>query len=178
MRAVVRAAAYLIGAWISQKYAAGYWVTGPVFGLVVLIWDSEMPGDIFRLKNVPFLTASTLVYACVFWIASRDFGYNSTFWEIFTGSSSWGVLLGSLLMPQAHRIFLGNGSRVRAASIQLVISFYLVTGVSKIAEHFSLGSGVNFIGIAVFVWQGIYLANFYLVRGADRSGGRLRLMFD
>ena len=78
-------------------------MTGPVFGLVVLIWDSEMPGDIFRLKNVPFLTASTLIYACVFWIASRDFGYNSTFWEIFTGSSSWGVLLGSLLMPQAHR---------------------------------------------------------------------------
>lgn len=176
MRAIVRAVSYLIGAWISQRYAAGYWVVGPVFGLVVLIWDSEMPGDLFRLKNVPFLTASTLIYACVFWIASRDFGYNSTFWEIFTGSASWGVLLGSLLMPQVHRAVFGKGERAGALTVQLILSFYLVTAVSKLADHFGYGNGVNYIAIAVFVWQGLYLANFFL-KGGERSG-RLRLMFD
>jgi hypothetical protein len=53
-----------------------------------------------------------------------------------------------------------------------VLSFYAVTLLANAADYLKFGENFNFIAIAVFVWQGIYLFHFFPERlhGAKSSG--------
>ena len=43
MEILFRLVVYAVSVWVSNKYADGYWVVGPVFGLAVVSYDMKSP---------------------------------------------------------------------------------------------------------------------------------------
>ena len=62
---VVKAFAFLVCAYVSAEHMTDYWVIGPTFGLVVLIWRATDVDHLFKSGAAAFLIASTLIYALV-----------------------------------------------------------------------------------------------------------------
>ncbi len=165
---------YVAGAWVSQRHAAEYLWVGPIFGLVVVIWASNAPKELVRRENAAFVAMSTLIYALVYHIAKQNWSSDSVVLESLLGPLPTGVLAGSLLLPMAHSLFLGAPRRKAfKASLVLMLSFYAVTLLANVADYINLGENFNFIAIAVFVWQGIYLFDFFpeRLRGAPKAAG-------
>lgn len=149
---------YVASVLISVKYAGGYWVVGPVFGLAVIGWDSDTFCKINAARHLPFLAASTLIYALVYHVSSQRWGNGSDLAESLYGPLPIAVIIGSVLLPVAHEFFLKATDRNFARVIPLLIfSHYLVSMLSFANEHMNFGINFNYLLATIALWQGIYL---------------------
>ena len=169
LRPLLKLGLYLAGAWVSQKSCAGYWVVGPVFGAVVLACNARALPALGWVRPAAFLGSSTLIYALVYGIAENGgWEWHNPVVEWLSGAFPAGVVAGSILLPLAHRVFLGSAFRRTVGAWALLIaSFYGVTLAALAADRLGV-TGINFLAIAVYVWQGVYLAVFFWDRRAGR----------
>ncbi len=159
---LIKLAIYFLCVWISTKFADGYAVVGPVFGLAVVAYDSKFFTNISREKHVGFLIASTLIYALVYWMSLRKWESSFEFFNYLIGPFALGVVLGSVLLPYAHKMFFKKSPVLTKQVIAfLLISFYTVTFFAYVYNEFGIGFSFNYAAIAIALWQGIYLYLFF-----------------
>jgi len=162
MELFFRLVVFAASAWISVKYAVGYWVVGPVFGLAVVSWDSNTFKKFVAVKHLSFLAASTLSYALVYHVSTLNWGHGSDFLDSMIGSLPIAVVVGSILLPLAHKLlFSSDFKRAARLIILLILSFYIITLISFGNDHFEWGFKINFLAISITVWQGLYLYSFF-----------------
>lgn len=147
---VIKWAAALGSVAVSFQWIQEFWVVGPVFGLVVLLWDWERSRTVRPTAYAGFLIASTLIYALVVWMVRENF-----FQEALPEYIVPGVLAGTVLLPLAHKVFLGN------SMVRTIISMILVYGVSMgcgmIFDTISVAMPFKMILNATGAWQISYL---------------------
>ena len=159
---IVRFLIYASSVFISCKYAAGYWVVGPVFGLAVVCWDSNNLRNFAADRHIAFLAASSLIYALVFHISSQNWGRGSDLSDSLYGSLPIAVITGSILLPVAHKVLLRTGSKALTRTIpRLIASYYFIALVSLANDAWKLGWNINFLFLSLGAWQGIYLYSFF-----------------
>ena len=159
LKQVVKTLGFAASVTLSTKYADGYWVVGSVFGLVVLLWDSENWKSFLSVKRSIFLGFSIGIYALVYFISRRNWDFGE-FVNFFIGPFQVAILFGSVAMPLTHR-FLLSGSGALKVSTLLITAFYIITFISFLNDYLRLNFHVNFLFIYVALWQGIYLKIFY-----------------
>lgn len=164
-----RVIVYCASVWISATYAAGYWVVGPVFGLVVVAYDSNLFRNLKLGRHAFFILVSTIIYAAVCRIALGRWERQSDLFNYFIGPFPVAVVVGSILMCFAHRfIFQSSNSQMFRATISLIASFYLVTLFGYLKDKAGLWPHLNLISAFVAVWQGTYLYLFFVkTKGAS-----------
>ncbi len=135
MITLVRSVCYIACVWISQKYAGGYWVVGPVFGLTVALFDMTSPRRLAP-KHVLFIALSTLLYSLVYGISRLEIGDDSVLFNYFIGSFPIAIVTGSVLLPIIHtRVFNRSRAGLSRAILALVGSFYLVEIFHILLDH-------------------------------------------
>lgn len=162
MEILLRFAVYAASVAVSNKFAAGYWVVGPVFGLAVLVFlwrraKAYWPGA------AAYVAASTLIYALVYRIAGFKWGASSSdFSSYFIGPFPVAVLVGSILLPCAHAIILRCPRALAWRTVaMLAASFYFVTFLAYLNSERGIGPYVSsWLPIMIAVWQGVYLLSF------------------
>ena len=153
---------YFISVWLSVKYADGYAVVGPIFGLAVVAFDSKFFRNILKEKHLSFILASTLIYALVYSITSIKWESQIALVNYLIGPFPIGVVLGSILLPTAHKmIFKKPAALMRQVIFSLIASFYVVSLLAYFYNEFKWGIRFSFLGVSIAVWQGIYLYLFY-----------------
>jgi hypothetical protein len=162
MTILFRLAVYAVSVAVSRQYAAGYWVVGPLFGLAVVFYDSSGVKGLKPLKHLAFVAASSVIYALVFWIANAKWSVSEGVTGDFVGPFPAGVVLGSVLLPAAHKVILGQRAfKAISVALSLVISFYAL----MLFDYFSRQSrqllDYDFMTVAIMLWQGLYLYLFY-----------------
>ena len=168
MEMVLRVVVYAASVWLSQKYADGYWVVGPAFGLAVAIFAWMSSKDRDAKKCVVFVAASTLIYALVYWLSRLDWRNNSDLFEYFLGPLPAGVITGSMLLPAAHaRIFKTPHLLAAKTALGLIISFYIITLLGYLDDKVGFGMNIPWLSVMIAVWQGIYLYLFFIKRERD-----------
>lgn len=134
---------FLAGAYFSGQYLNSYWYIGPIFGVVVLVWNTTSLRELLRLRNCAFLLASTLIYALVSQLLSREF--------------SLAVAIGTVLLPLAHMLFLRvHWKRTLVAIPCIYGSWYLL----NIVIYTLSGENAPLVGAFVNMvssWQAAYL---------------------
>ncbi len=162
METLFRLVVFAASAWVSQQYANGYWVVGPVFGMAVVSYDLQGWKDREWFKHLGFLAVSTLVYALVYHISRMDWDRDSDLFDYFLGPFPVAIVAGSILMPLAHRIlFRKPGALAMKASLALILSFYLLTLLAYTQEKLDLKWNIQWLAVMIAVWQGIYLHLFF-----------------
>jgi len=161
---------YACSVFISSKYANGYWVVGPVFGLAVVCWDSGNFRNFAAARHAVFLAASSLIYALVFWISSQNWNRGSDLLDSLFGSLPIAVITGSVLLPAAHRVFLKTGRKAFARTAPLLIlSYYIIASISLAKDALRWEWDVNFLLLLIGAWQGIYLYSLFSDEQKDLS---------
>ncbi|GEM_PF-966690 len=175
MQILFRFLAYVVSVAVSNKYAVGYWVVGPVFGtaVVVFAWKkakSNWPGA------AAYIAASTLIYALVYRVSSLRWGNDSSeLTEYFAGPFPVAVLMGSVLLPCAHAIILGRPRALAwRTAAALAASFYLLTLLRYLNQELEMGPHVSWMPVTVGVWQGVYLVSFFIVSAGENKAGHSR----
>ena len=158
MKKVIPWLVYGLCVLISRRYCAGYWVVGPVFGVALLLVNFERVSKKLSSKHFAFVLASTLIYALVYFIADKGWKFRQDWLDMLAGSLSGGIVLGSILMPLIHAKLFGlKFKAVKLVSLLLIVSWYAVAAASLIGEVIGFKSPIDFILIAIALWQGIYL---------------------
>ena len=159
---IARFLVYTASVFISWKFADGYWVVGPVFGLAVVVWDSKSLKDLQTRPHVAFIIASTLIYALVFKISSQRLDLGSEFLESLFGSFAISIIIGSLLLPLAHKIFFKTNEKMFMNTVfLLILSYYFVVLMSLIHDMSGHNLPINMLFLLVALWQGVYLYSFF-----------------
>ena len=150
----VRLVIYLVGGYLSMacateigggsQYKLIGFLVGPIFGVVVLLWQSDYVLALFESANLKFLLLSTLIWSMVDWllhVASADRYFDLD------------ILVGSILLPCAHAwVFRSSWRR---ALLAIVLSFAGFESSRLLPE--SRSHGVAQIINAASLWQGGYL---------------------
>jgi hypothetical protein len=157
---------YLAGGYVSMvcatnignngKYNPVGFAVGPIFGVVVLLWQNNSLRSAVGTASLKFLLLSTLVWALVDWllhVAPED------------RYLDWIILVGSILLPLAHTwVFRSTWQRICLA---IALSFAGFESWRLIAD--SAPDLVRRIVTAATLWQGGYLLAMY---GPQRSRPR------
>lgn len=161
METLLRLAAFVLSVWISCKFIGGYWVVGPVFAAVVAVYDRKaFAKDASR--HVAYLIASTLIWAAVFYIAKNMRWGNGPLFQYGIGAFPAAVVLGSILLPQAHRILLKADAKLAIhTTLALIVSYYLVSFAAYANDDLGIGPKIQWLPVLVGVWQGNYLWGFF-----------------
>ena len=158
MKKIIPWVVYGLCVFISRQFCTGYWVVGPVFGVALLLFNSDRVFKKLSSQHLVFLITSTLIYALVYWIAANGWKFRSDWLDALAGSASAGVVLGSLLMPLIHGRFFGMDPKtVLPVSIFLIAGWYAVTLVSLAVQVIGPNFRFDFLFIAIALWQGIYM---------------------
>lgn len=153
---------FLVTAWMSVRYADGYKIVGPVFGLAVVAFDSNLFRKVSKEKHILFIIASTLIYGLVYWISMWKWEADFVLINYFIGPFPLGVILGSVLLPLAHRkILTSSPALTKQVMVSLVASFYMVMILAFLNNEYGVGIRFNFIAISITLWQAIYLYLFF-----------------
>jgi len=145
---------YALGGWLSMscakdiggngKYTLIGFGVGPIFGVVVLLWNSDSIRSLFRSQSLKFLLLSTLIWSLIDWLLhlrSDDLYFDAI------------ILLGSILLPCAHAsVFRSSWPR---ACLAMPLSFAAFE-CSRWMPDSSPGWVGQFIN-AASLWQGGYL---------------------
>jgi hypothetical protein len=171
MLLVFRLVMYAVGGYLSMacateiggdgKYPLIGFAVGPIFGIVVLLWQSDSVRSLVGSASLQFLILSTLVWALIDWllhVASDDKYLDLN------------ILVGSILLPCAHAwVFKSSWRR---AGLAIVLSFVGFESSRLIPE--SGPALVRQIVNAASLWQGGYLlAIFGPERGAAKQAGTI-----
>lgn len=152
--------AWALSVWISDTYAAGYWIVGPVFGAAVLAANRERVFRHLSFKHALFLAASTLIYALVYGLSAKGWRFQPDLLDMLAGATTAGVIVGSLLMPLVHAyLFAVDFKTVRRVSLKMIAAWYLAVLVSWIDDRLNIPFNVDYLLIAIALWQGIYIKN-------------------
>lgn len=145
----VRLALFAVCAWVSGEQMDERWVIGPLFGVVVLAWHLTLPPTL-TLQHALFLVASTLIYALVAHLAIDGLPVAQHSMEV-----NQAVLVGTVLLPVAHRQFLGAPwDRV----VRTIVGVYVVWfAIGKLLEMMDLDGTWGLINMAS-IWQALYLS--------------------
>ncbi len=161
LRTVIRALSYIACVWVSNKYAGGYWVVGPAFGLTVAVFDAKSLKASLG-KHVFFIALSTLIYAFVYRISLLKIGDDTVLFNYFIGSFPIAIVTGSVLLPLLHmRVFNKSRAGLSRAILSLVGSFYIVELVMLANEKFQISANFPWLALLIAVWQGVYLYVFF-----------------
>ncbi len=166
LQRIVRFVIYASSVLISAKYADSYWVVGPLFGLVVVVFHSANLKPLFKPKDISFLIASTLIYAIVFHISSQNWNYGSDLADSLYGSFPIAIITGSVLLPLAHKMIYGASVKTfKSAVIALIVSYYIVVLISILRDLLTPGMHLNFLLLFIGAWQAAYLCVFFPLKG-------------
>ena len=145
---------FLLCAYASATHMTDYWVIGPMFGLVVLIWRSPDVDDLFKPEAGLFLIASTLIYVLVVKMERSDKVDLQTM-----------VGVGTILLPLAHAYFLKAPWRRTMIAIPAIYITWFV--LSRVLGYLNDSTGISqTISEAIrdsrvlnlaSVWQAAYL---------------------
>jgi hypothetical protein len=149
-----RLAMYVLGGVLSMscatdiggggKYTLTGFAVGPIFAVVVLLWQSDSVRGLLGSASLKFLLLSSLIWALVDWllhVASADKYFDLV------------ILVGSILLPCAHAlVFKSSWHR---AGLAIVLSFAGFESWRLISDLDSnwVGRIIN----AASLWQGGYL---------------------
>ena len=162
MEALFRLLVYGVSVWVSNKYADGYWVVGPVFGLAVVSYDMKSFKDLDFVKHAIFVALSTLIYALVFRISRLEWGTDTDLFHYFIGSFPAAIVTGSVLMSVMHTVVFNKSKELMVrAIITLIACYYGVTLAMYINDKSNLGFHVQWITVMIAAWQGLYLYTFF-----------------
>ena len=161
---LTKISAFLVGTYCSFRCVVSHWHVGPIFGIVVLIWRAKSLSDLFNIRSVAFLAASTLIYALVIEIMERTSNrVSSDLWSYLA------VAVGTLLLPIAHGLCLhAPWSRVFLAVPAIYVVWYgLGLGLNAMALH---DQPVEALVNTVSTWQAAYLVFMFAAIPGVRSG--------
>ncbi len=181
---VLKIAAALVSLGISVLYArgpgnnlAGWFVVGPIFGAVVVIWHPKFLQDSVKrgsFRSILFPIAATAIWVFLYGLGTFVYLRAST----PAGPSSWlfpaplvSALVGAVLLPLAHKALLGaSWTRITVAIPCLCVAYYYIglllfevlgvgmdfflVGFVKIPDY--TGHGHKWIN-GISLWQVIYL---------------------
>lgn len=156
---------FLICAWVSATHMTDYWVIGPMFGLVVLIWRSTDVDSLFKPDAAAFLIASTLIYAVMVKLERSD---------NFTLETA--VAAGTVLLAATHAGFLKvPWNRAAIAAVGTYVVWLILSRLlGQLDERTQIGQTINealrasrLVNLAS-IWQATYLA-FMFWPGLERK---------
>src|SRR3989338_1410747 len=162
MELLFRLLVYAASVWVSNKYADGYWVVGPVFGAAGVSFDLKGFKDLDLVKHAFFIALSTLIYALVYRISRLEWGSDTDLFHYFIGSFPAAIVTGSVLMSVLHTIVFNKSKEAMARAIAFLVgSYYTVTLAMYINEKSQLGFHIQWIAVLIAAWQGLYLYAFF-----------------
>ena len=162
MNLLFKLVVYGASVWLSNRYADGFWVVGPVFGLAVVLFEMKSFKDLSPVKHGLFIGLSTLIYALVFRISRLEWGSDTDLYHYFIGSFPAAIVTGSVLMSVIATVVLNKSKeQMVRAIILLVCCYYFVTLAMYINEKSHLGLHVQWITVMIAAWQAIYLYAFF-----------------
>lgn len=145
---------FLVCAWVSAAHMSDYWVIGPTFGLVVLVWRSTDLDTLSKPDAAAFLVASTLIYALVVRLEKGDFKLEGA------------VAVGTILLPLAHAWLLKAPWKRAGTAILGIYAVWFLLSKMLGQLHDTAGTSqkisealdeVRLINLAS-IWQAAYLA--------------------
>jgi hypothetical protein len=144
---------YLAGGYLSMacateigggsQYKLIGFLVGPIFGIVVLVWQSDYVLALFGSESLKFLVLSTLIWALVdvlLHVASADRYFDLD------------ILVGSILLPCAHAWVFRSSWR-RAFAIALSFVGFESSRLLPEGRSHAVAQIIN----AASLWQGGYL---------------------
>jgi hypothetical protein len=143
---------------VNGKYTLIGFGVGPIFAIVVLLWQSDSIRSLFRSESLKFLLLSTLIWSFVDWLLHSAFG--DKYFDLV-------ILVGSILLPCAHAwVFHSPWAR---ACLAIALSFAAFECWRLMPDN-SPNWVVQFIN-AASLWQGGYLLAMFgpLLRPAKRE---------
>jgi hypothetical protein len=122
MLLLFRLVIYLVGGYFSMacaveiggsgQYRLIGFAVGPIFGVVVLVWQSDYVLALFESESLKFLLLSTLIWSLVDWLLHMASG--DRYFDL-------DILMGSILLPCAHAwVFRSSWRR---AGLAIALSF-------------------------------------------------------
>jgi hypothetical protein len=143
---------FTAGAVLSYIYAPKYWIVGPIFGAVVIVWHWSLTRKPRWTGYIGFFLASTLIYALVIKISTLKIPETGLL-GIFM---PW-LIAGTVLLPLAHKYFL-KVSWLRV--VLTVVAVYAITyGGGTLLNQVGLNTHpIRYVVNAITLWQGTYLA--------------------
>ena len=153
MATAAKAVVFLLCAYTSATHMSDYWVIGPTFGLVVLIWRSTDVDALFKPDALSFLVASTLIYALVVRLEKGDLKLEGA------------VAVGTILLPLAHAWLLKVPWKRAAIAIPATYAVWFVLSRLLGQLHDMTAIGVNIGDVLdktrivnlASIWQAAYL---------------------
>lgn len=153
---------YAASVWLSRKLCMGYWYVGPIFALAVCAANPQILKKI-SLRHLAYIAASTLTYALVYGIGAHGWNFKADWLDMLAGAVTGGVIVGSILMPAVHAMLFGADSRTAGkTSLYLILSWYAVNIASLLDDRFNIDAPIDYLLVAIALWQGIYLKNLKL----------------
>lgn len=151
--------AWIASVFISDRFYRGCWVVGPVFGAAFLAAHFDQIKKGLSIRHAVFLGSSTLTYALVYWIAENGgWRFEQDMMDMLFGSITTAIVVGSLLMPFLHgMIFPADLKTVRRVSLGLILSWYAVQIIAMIDDAANIPGHIDYLLIAIALWQGIYI---------------------
>jgi len=155
-------AVYALSVWFSRRMCMGYWYVGPIFALTACAVNPQILRKI-SMRHLIFFAAAILTYALVYGIASHGWDFKADWLDMLAGSVTGGVVVGSIIMPSIHAMIFGIDSKTAGkTALYLIISWYLVNIASLLDDRFNLDVPIDYLLVAIALWQGIYLKNLKL----------------
>ena len=162
---IAKALVFLICAWVSATHMTDYWVIGPTFGLVVLVWRSTDVDALFKPDAAAFLVASTLIYALVARLSEQHIKGLNTYSDV---PLEVAVGIGTILLPASHALLLKVSWRRVAIAIPGIYVPWFV--LSRLLDQPWIGGRISgalnssMIVNLASIWQAAYLALMFLLR--------------
>lgn len=143
-------------AGLSASGAVDGWAMGAAFGVVILTWSVPRPRQLLGAAGVAFVLCSALIGEVASRIALSGI-FNAGFWGGRSGRAlAAAVLAGTVLLPVAHAVLLKAGwGRAVLAVVGVALTCVACVAVVPLVGRLSLGS-------LVVIWQGAYLAFFFI----------------
>lgn len=159
MKKAVLILIYGLTVWLSRGFCASYWVVGPVFAAAVLAFNFQsIHSHRISVRHLLLIASSTLIYALVYWIASKGWKLRPEWLDMLAGGMTSAVVIGSILMPSVHAMLFDlDVAAVRRTVLYLIVSWYAAILLSWIDDRLGLRIPVDYLLIAIALWQAIYL---------------------
>ena len=143
---------FLVGVWWSAISCYGT----PIFGAVILMWNSKSVREALSLRSVGFLAISTLIYTLGYWHFAKNTPSSGGEGDAIIILKAVGI--GTVLLSITHAFLLkASWRRVFIAVPCIYISWYLVGFLlgNRVMEMINPVAPILILPVAI--WQTAYL---------------------
>ena len=159
---ILKLITFLLCVFTSCKYSGQYGVVGFVFGLTVILWQTNFKTSSWTRQHGLFVVLSTLIYAIVRYLATI-WDFDSDLLDMLAGSFPIAVIFGSVALPAAQvRLFRELKPRFKKVVKALILSYYGVVLVSYLVTDVLKIDRIDFSSVMIIIWQGLYLYFFFV----------------